>query len=302
MCGITAIFAYRPDAADVERAELVAIREAMRARGPDGEGAWIAADGRVGLAHRRLAIIDLSDDAAQPMDLANGRYRITYNGEIYNFRALREGLESQGRVFTTESDTEVLLHLYDALGADMVHELRGMFAFALWDEAKQGLFLARDPFGIKPLYYADDGKTIRVASQVKALLGGGHLDVGGGSVGGVEHERSATLAVLRKAAALDANRLGYDAPGMGTALLLAENVGAYRRQPLDEEPWDAALQILVLGRQIASTQLGEAECPISACVLRELEGSCRVGVRIARLGFGSERGQRSVHGHCNQQR
>ena len=176
MCGIAAIFAYRPDAADVERAELVALREAMRARGPDGEGAWIAADGRVGLAHRRLAIIDLSEDAAQPMDFANGRYRITYNGEIYNFRALREGLESQGRVFTTESDTEVLLHLYDAHGADMVHELRGMYAFALWDEAKQGLLLARDPFGIKPLYYADDGKTLRVASQVKALLGGGRVD------------------------------------------------------------------------------------------------------------------------------
>ncbi len=176
MCGIAAIFAYRPDAPDVERTELVALREAMRARGPDGEGAWIARNGRVGLAHRRLAIIDLSAAAAQPMDLENGRYRITYNGEIYNFRALRRRLESQGRVFTTESDTEVLLHLYDAHGADMVHELRGMFAFALWDEAKQGVFLARDPFGIKPLYYADDGRTLRVASQVKALLGGGRVD------------------------------------------------------------------------------------------------------------------------------
>jgi len=175
MCGINAIFAYGAGAPPVAEAELLAVREAMATRGPDGAGAWIADDGRVGLAHRRLAIIDLSPAAAQPMAFAGGSYRITYNGEIYNFHDLRRRLEAQGRKFRTDSDTEVLLQLYDAYGADMVHHLRGMYAFVLWDEARRGILLARDPFGIKPLYVADDGRTLRAASQVKALLAGGTL-------------------------------------------------------------------------------------------------------------------------------
>ncbi|MEX2449233.1 MAG: asparagine synthase (glutamine-hydrolyzing) [Rhodospirillales bacterium] len=173
MCGLAALFAYADAAPPVARAELSAIRDAMRARGPDGEGLWISNDGRVGLAHRRLAVIDLTEAAAQPMACEAGRYRITYNGEIYNFEAIRQRLESEGHVFETRSDTEVLLHLYRRFGADMTRQLRGMYAFAIWDDAKKGLFLARDPFGIKPLYYADDGKTFRAASQVKALRAGG---------------------------------------------------------------------------------------------------------------------------------
>ena len=173
MCGLNAIFAYGAGAPNVEPAELIAVRDAMTARGPDAEGSWISADGRVGLGHRRLSIIDLSEAANQPMALDGGRVRITYNGEIYNFRALRSRLQAEGRVFETESDTEVLLHLYDRDGPEMVRHLRGMFAFALWDEARRGVLLGRDPFGIKPLYYTDDGKTLRAASQVKALLAGG---------------------------------------------------------------------------------------------------------------------------------
>jgi len=178
MCGIAAIFAFGPDAPPVAEAELVAMREAMVRRGPDGAGLWLSDDGRVGLAHRRLAIIDLSPAAAQPMAFAvpgeaAARTHITYNGEIYNFRALRRELEDQGHVFQTQSDTEVLLHLYHRYGTEMFSRLRGMYALALWDEAKQGLLLARDPFGIKPLYYADDGGILRVASQVKALVAGG---------------------------------------------------------------------------------------------------------------------------------
>jgi len=175
MCGIAAIFAYRDGAPTVDAAELSRVSESMRSRGPDGEGAWIAGDGRIGLAHRRLAIIDLSDDGAQPMASADGRVTITYNGEIYNFRALRAELEAQGRVFCSQSDTEVLLHLYERDGEGMVERLRGMFAFALWDDRRRGLLLARDPFGIKPLYVADDGGTVRVASQVKALRAGGQI-------------------------------------------------------------------------------------------------------------------------------
>jgi asparagine synthase (glutamine-hydrolysing) len=175
MCGIAATFAHRESAPPVDSGELLKVRDAMRARGPDGEGLWLAPDGRTGLAHRRLAIIDLSDAAAQPMISSDGACAITFNGEIYNYRELRSELEKEGCRFRTTSDTEVLLWLYQRHGRNMVHRLRGMFAFALWDEARKGLFLARDPFGIKPLYFSDDGGTLRVASQVKALLAGGAI-------------------------------------------------------------------------------------------------------------------------------
>jgi asparagine synthase (glutamine-hydrolysing) len=176
MCGIAGIYAYGTDTPPVNRDELVAIREAMLRRGPDGAGLWIASHARAGLAHRRLAIIDLSDAAAQPMPGADGRLHITFNGEIYNWRALRAGLERRGHRFRTQSDTEVLLALYLEHGAYMVRELRGMFALGIWDERERSLFLARDPFGIKPLYYSDGAGTFRFASQVKALLAGRAID------------------------------------------------------------------------------------------------------------------------------
>ena len=141
MCGLAAIFAFGPNAPPVARTELMAMREAMKRRGPDGAGLWLSADGRVGLAHRRLAIIDLSPAAAQPMAFTRpgeteARTHVSYNGEIYNFRALRRELEDHGHVFKTQSDTEVLLHLYDRYGTAMFPRLRGMYALALWDEAR----------------------------------------------------------------------------------------------------------------------------------------------------------------------
>ena len=145
----------------------------MAKRGPDGSASWVSGDGRVGFTHRRLAIIDLSEGGAQPKHSADGALTITFNGEIYNFRELRAELERKGFVFQTESDTEVLLQLYADRGPRMVECLRGMFAFGLWDSRKRCLLLARDPLGIKPLYYADDGWTVRFASQAKALLAGG---------------------------------------------------------------------------------------------------------------------------------
>jgi asparagine synthase (glutamine-hydrolysing) len=179
MCGIAALFAYHTDASPVAVSELLAVNQAMIRRGPDGGGHWIDDTSRVGLAHRRLAIIDLSADAAQPMarDSMAGeaaRYRITYNGEIYNFRELRNELTAQGYAFTTQSDTEVLVRLYERDGPEMAGKLRGMFTFVIWDAVAECLFAARDPFGIKPMYIADDGRTVRIASQVKALLAGGH--------------------------------------------------------------------------------------------------------------------------------
>ena len=175
MCGIAGIHAYLDVAPPVDRAELRRINNRMAARGPDGNGLWLSADGRTGLAHQRLAIIDLSEAGAQPMHSACGRYTITFNGEIYNYRELREELAQRGYAFRSGSDTEVLLQLYADCGADMVKKLRGMFAFGLWDAEKRTLLLARDALGIKPLYWADDGWTVRFASQAKALLAGGRV-------------------------------------------------------------------------------------------------------------------------------
>ena len=175
MCGIAGQFGWRTDAPPVDREALLRTRDRMASRGPDGEGLWVDASRRVGLAHRRLSIIDPTPAGAQPMTLEGAPLAITHNGEIYNYRALRRELEAEGRRFRTESDTEVLLHLYDRDGSGMVSRLRGMFALAIWDGARRGLFLARDGFGIKPLYYADTGGVLRFASQVKALLAGGGI-------------------------------------------------------------------------------------------------------------------------------
>ncbi len=180
------MFGYRESAAPVDREELLRIRDRMYSRGPDGEGLWISEDRRIALAHRRLAIIDPSEAGAQPMSTPDGKLRIVFNGEIYNYRELRRELEAKNYRFRSQSDTEVLLHLYVDRGPEMVHALRGMYAFGIWDAHKQSLFLARDPFGIKPLYYADDGQSLRFASQVKALLKGGAVDTApepAGSVG-----------------------------------------------------------------------------------------------------------------------
>ncbi|WP_428663418.1 asparagine synthase (glutamine-hydrolyzing) [Reyranella sp.] len=173
MCGIAGIFAYLDVAPAVDRDELARMNARMAPRGPDGSGDWFSADRRIGFAHRRLAIIDLSERGAQPMHSADGTLTITFNGEIYNYRKLKAELEAKGLSFRSDSDTEVLLQLYADRGPAMVEALRGMFAFALWDSRTRRLLLVRDPLGIKPLYYADDGWTIRFASQAKALLAGG---------------------------------------------------------------------------------------------------------------------------------
>jgi len=173
MCGINAIFAYHAEAPEVDREEVIATRECMHSRGPDAGDAWFSPDGRVALGHRRLAIIDLSPGGAQPMHF--GPLSIVFNGEIYNYRELRAGLEARGRRFTSQSDTEVLLQLYDEKREQMLDDLRGMFALCLWDSARRRMLLARDPYGIKPLYYADDGGTVRVASQVRALAASGKV-------------------------------------------------------------------------------------------------------------------------------
>jgi asparagine synthase (glutamine-hydrolysing) len=175
MCGINAIYAFHAATQPAAEEELIRTRDAMRARGPDAAGAWFSSDRRVAFGHRRLTIIDLDPRANQPMLAPGGRAAIVFNGEIYNYRELRAQLEADGEAFTTTSDTEVLLRMYLREGPGMLQRLRGMFAFAVWNDDTRTMFLARDPYGIKPLYYANDGGTLRVASQVKALLAGGAI-------------------------------------------------------------------------------------------------------------------------------
>ena len=175
MCGINGILAYGRQAEPPSERQCVAVRDAMAARGPDGKGLYRDPEGRLLLGHRRLAIIDLSDAGAQPMVSADGELAVTFNGEIYNYRELRDELQADGVQLTGESDTEVLLHLYRRDAEGMVDRLAGMFAFALWDRRNATLLLARDPHGIKPLYYADDGSTFRFASSVRALVAGGGI-------------------------------------------------------------------------------------------------------------------------------
>jgi asparagine synthase (glutamine-hydrolysing) len=173
MCGITALFAY--GSSSIDREELEAITCRMIPRGPDAGGTWISPDNRVGLGSRRLAIIDLSDEGVQPMWDSARELVIVFNGEIYNYAELRASLERCGATFHSHTDTEVLLELYRRDGEGMLGLLRGMYAFAIWDTRAKRMFVARDPYGIKPLYFADDGHTIRLASEVKALLAGGHV-------------------------------------------------------------------------------------------------------------------------------
>lgn len=167
MCGIGGAIHRRGEFIPELRHRLQVMNEIQAHRGPDGHGTWSHDSGHVGFAHRRLSIIDLTADAAQPMRDAGGNF-VTYNGEIYNFIELRDEL---GRdQFRTTSDTEVILHAYRKWGADCIAHFRGMFAFALWDERAQRLFCARDRFGIKPFYYAIVGDTLYFASEIKALL------------------------------------------------------------------------------------------------------------------------------------
>ncbi len=169
MCGIAGYFSFGESSFPPSEEELLTVRDYMKARGPDDFGHWISNDRSIGLSHRRLAIIDLSANGAQPFHSHDNRFVIVFNGEIYNYKELRKDLEVSGYVFRTETDTEVLLYMYVHYGREMLTRLRGMFAFAIWDNSEHVLFAARDVFGIKPFYYQDDGNLLLFASQVKAI-------------------------------------------------------------------------------------------------------------------------------------
>ncbi|GHO49330.1 asparagine synthase (glutamine-hydrolyzing) [Ktedonospora formicarum] len=168
MCGITGWIDWERDLSE-EQQQLELMACTLRDRGPDREGYWLSP--RAALAHRRLIVID-PIGGKQPMTFTQGdtTYALTYNGEIYNYRELREELRSRDHTFKTQSDTEVLLHAYLEWGEECVKHFNGIFAFAIWDEAKQSLFIARDHLGVKPLFYAQIGSSIIFGSEIKALL------------------------------------------------------------------------------------------------------------------------------------
>jgi asparagine synthase (glutamine-hydrolysing) len=169
VCGICGILATEDSFALSE--ELVtAMRETIVHRGPDDGGSWCDPAGRVALGHRRLSIVDLSPAGHNPMPNEDGTVWITYNGEVYNHRALRSELEAKGHVYRSQTDTETILHLYEEEGIRCVERLQGMFAFAIWDARKRELFLARDRLGIKPLYWAKPAGGFLFGSEIKAIL------------------------------------------------------------------------------------------------------------------------------------
>lgn len=166
MCGITGLL--KLDGAPISPVTLQKMTDVIAHRGPDGEGHWI--EGNIGFGHRRLAIIDLSPAGHQPMISADHRYVLTYNGEIYNYRELRMELEAAGYWFRSKTDSEVVLNALAHWGTAALAKFNGMFAFGLWDRQKKTLLLARDRYGIKPLYYAHQGNTFSFGSEQKSIL------------------------------------------------------------------------------------------------------------------------------------
>ena len=172
MCGIVGIYIFGPGSPKVSPRLLDTMRDTMSHRGPDGSQSWISQDGRLGLGFRRLAIIDLSSSAMQPMSSEDGQIRVVFNGEIYNHAEIRTELENLNRYHwkTDHSDTEVIVHAFEEWGIDCLHKFRGMFAIAIWDARTRALWLVRDRIGVKPLYYSLRSDRIAFASEIKALL------------------------------------------------------------------------------------------------------------------------------------
>src|SRR6266700_6459238 len=166
MCGIAEILSLHPGQVTVNH--LKKMTDAIAHRGPDGENQWVNEQANIGFGHRRLSVIDLSPAAAQPMHYYD-RYTIVHNGEIYNYRELKETLLKKGYRFCSQSDTEVILAAYDYYKTDCLQHFDGMFAFAIWDNQEQQLFLARDRFGEKPFYYYTNNIQFIFASEIKAL-------------------------------------------------------------------------------------------------------------------------------------
>ncbi len=171
MCGIVGIFSLKDT--PINKIELENFRNSLHHRGPDGQGTFIGDDHKIGLGHTRLSIIDLSDNSSQPMSYDNGRYHITYNGEIYNFLDLKRELEQKGYKFKSTGDTEVILASYKCWGEKCNLKFNGMWSFTIWDNKKKEMFISRDRFGVKPLYYMSNENFFFFASELKSFM---HLE------------------------------------------------------------------------------------------------------------------------------
>jgi asparagine synthase (glutamine-hydrolysing) len=262
MCGIAGI---RSPGVRVERSALESMLAQMHHRGPDGEGLWV--DGEVGLGMRRLAIVDVAG-GQQPLKSEDGAVKVVFNGEIYNHRDLREWLGERGHEFASESDGEVIPHLYEELGPDFVARLDGIFGFALWDPRRETLMLARDQLGVKPLYFhVGRGGSIRFASELKALTADSsvprELDLGALDayltyrftpaphtlLRGVEKLEPATYALFRSGGEIERKRYWDPQPVERTDLTLAEAADQFRdllraavkRQMMSDRPIGAML-------------------------------------------------------------
>ena len=171
MCGIAGILSLKNS--QINKNELENLKNSLSHRGPDGTGVYISEDHKLGFGHTRLSIIDLSDNSSQPMSYDNGRYCITYNGEIYNFLDLKKELEAIGYKFRSSGDTEVILASYKHWGEKCNLKFNGMWSFAIWDNKNKEVFISRDRFGVKPFYYLNNKKFFFFASELKSFM---HLE------------------------------------------------------------------------------------------------------------------------------
>lgn len=243
MCGITGI--WNLDGARLADGAIDRFTDSLAHRGPDGRGTWCEDDGSIALGHRRLAILDLSDDGRQPMSYADGRYRITYNGEVYNFVEIRRDLELLGHVFRSTSDTEVILAAYQQWGEEMLARFNGMWAFAIYDRMERSLFLARDRFGIKPFHYRLTARQFAFASELKAFK---HLE---GYVPSIDQESA--QAFLLNGFAIEGSRRTML---QGVRRLQGGHCAVVRNGRITERRWWNTLDHLV---QTPATMAEQAE-------------------------------------------
>ena len=172
MCGINGIFSFKNSSFTVTESIVTKMRDTMEHRGPNGGQTWVSPDRRIGFGHRRLSIIDLSENASQPMSNHDQSIWITFNGEIYNHEEIRKEIHALSPTpwITNHSDTEVVVKAFELWGIDCIHRFRGMFAIAFWDARKRELYLVRDRIGIKPLYYSVHNGRLTFASEITSSV------------------------------------------------------------------------------------------------------------------------------------
>ena len=284
MCGICG--ELRLDGRSTDMAAVQAMTGKLERRGPDHEGLF--SDGGLGFGHRRLSVIDLSEHANQPMVDQELRLVLVYNGAIYNYRELRRELQRMGYHFFSHGDSEVILKAWHAWGDQCIKRLHGMFAFAIWDERKQCLFLARDRLGIKPLYYSLDDKRLRFASNMQALLAGGGIDK---NIDPIALHHQFTLHAVIPAPRTILQGIRKLAPGHSMTID-HQGVGEQKRywsfpatrpdEPLSDREWiDAAHDSL---RQAVAKRNDVADVPVGVLLSGGLDSSLLVAL-LAEAGI-----------------